>query len=100
MANTEFAAETIAERVALNTKEVLNFNEACAYTGLSKSAMYKLTCYKQVPHYKPTGKLVFFNRRELEAWLQQNRVASEQELTAQVLDYCHWRTANVSMNRK
>lgn len=88
MAQQDLTAEAVAARVALNTKEVLNFNEACTYTGMSKSAMYKLTCYKEIPHYKPTGKLVFFNRKELESWLQQNRQSTTTELADKAQDYC------------
>ena len=39
-------------------KEVLTTAEASAYLGLSESYIYKLTSLKQIPHYKPNGKLV------------------------------------------
>ena len=45
-------------------KEVLTTAEASAYLGLSESYIYKLTSLKQIPHYKPNGKLVYFNRKE------------------------------------
>ena len=64
-------------------KKLLTFKEACDYTGLSDSALYKLTSKRNVPHYKPRGKMVYFNRLELEDWLQQNRVATVQELETQ-----------------
>lgn len=68
------------DRAAIAHKEVLTFAEACAYTGLSHSYMYKLTSGRQIPHSKPTGKLVFFNRVELENWLQSNRIATDAEI--------------------
>lgn len=61
----------------INTKAVLTFQEACAYTGFGASYLYKLTSTGQIPHYKPTGKMVFFNRVELEGWLMRNRVAPQ-----------------------
>lgn len=64
-------------------KDVLTFNEAAEYTGLSKSYLYKLTSTHQIPHYKPMGKCLFFNRLELEAFLQQNRVNTVDEISSQ-----------------
>ena len=58
----------------LNTKEVLTSKEVAQYMGVSKSYLYRLTMTGAIPHYKPTGKLCYFNRREIEAWLQTNRV--------------------------
>lgn len=55
-------------------KEVLTTSEASAYLGLSESYIYKLTSTHQIPHYKPNGKLVYFNRKELCEWALKNRV--------------------------
>ena len=71
---------TNLENLLIGTKEVLTFDEAAIFTGLSKSYLYKLTSTRQIPHYKPTGKMVYFNRIELEAWLQTNRVSTTKEL--------------------
>lgn len=81
-------ASIIADKVALNTKEVLTFEEACTYTGLSKSAMYKHTMNATVPCYRPTGKLVYFNRQELIDWLLQNRYATDAEIADKAQHYC------------
>ena len=56
--------------------------------GVSKSYLYKLTMRRQIPHYKPTGKMCYFNRAELELWLQGNRVATETETSRQAQAYC------------
>lgn len=80
-------ADVVATRVALNTKEVLNFEEACTFAGLSKSAMYKLTMQGKVPHYKPTGKLNYFNRQELTNWLLNNRCATDDEINDKAQRY-------------
>lgn len=50
-------------------KAVLSFSEAAEYTGYSKSYLYKLTSAGVIPHYKPTGKMVYFKRLELDEWL-------------------------------
>lgn len=83
----EAMAEAIACRVALNTKEVLTFKEARAYTGLSASALYKQTMLGNVPHYKPSGKMIYFNRVELEQWLMQNRCSTQAELADKAQHY-------------
>lgn len=56
--------EQIKEHI-WTVKEILTTAEASVYLGLSESYIYKLTSSKQIPHYKPNGKLVYFNRREL-----------------------------------
>ena len=61
-------------------KRVLNFREACSYTGFSKSHLYKLTSQKKIPHYCPGGKMLFFNLEELEEWLQSGRQSNDDEV--------------------
>lgn len=70
----------ITESVIYSTKEVLTSNEAARYMGISKSYLYKLTMRGEIPHYKPMGKMCYFNRAELEQWLQQNRCATATEI--------------------
>lgn len=53
----------------LTSKNVLNFEEACEYTGFRASYLYKLTSTGKIPHYKPYGKMIFFRREELEEFL-------------------------------
>ena len=73
-------AEMIAANTQFSTKEVLTSEEAARYMGISKSYLYKLTMRGEIPHYKPMGKMCYFNRAELEQWLQQNRCASATEV--------------------
>lgn len=71
----------IADRVSANilfcTKEVLTSEETARYMGISRSYLYKLTMRQEIPHFKPMGKIVYFNRTEVEQWLQSNRVGPE-----------------------
>ena len=77
-------ADLITAKISLCTKEVLTSDEAAKYLGISKSALYKYTMNRLIPHYKsPTGKLCFFNRKEIERWAQSCKVMTEEELTAQ-----------------
>lgn len=58
------------ENLVLHTKNVLSFEEASRFLNLSKSYLYKLTSGNLIPHYKPQGKMLYFEKTELEAWLQ------------------------------
>lgn len=81
-------ADQVTEKTIFCTKEVLTSDEAARYMGISKSYLYKLTMRRQIPHYKPMGKMCYFNRHELEAWLQSNRVSTEEELDRRANAYC------------
>lgn len=58
----------------LAAKNVLDIDDMVALTGLSKSYIYKLTSRKEIPYYKPNGKLIYFDRQEVENWMRQNKV--------------------------
>jgi len=64
----------------LSLKEILNISEAAEYTGLSKSYLYKKISLRSIPFYKLGGKLVYFKRSDLEAYLLSNRKAPLSEL--------------------
>jgi excisionase family DNA binding protein len=72
---------------ALLQKSVLNFNEACRYLEISPSHLYKLTSTRQIPHFCPQGKKLYFNRQELEDWLQRNRQSTNEEIVKEATDY-------------
>ena len=68
------------EALLLSQKTVFNFEELAVYTGLSKSYLYKLTSIGQIPHYKPNGKIIFFDKKEIDTWLLRNRVKTAGEI--------------------
>lgn len=68
-------------------KEVLNFNDACSYLDISASHLYKLTSQKSIPHFCPQGKKLYFNRAELDEWLQRNRQTSTDEIETMAANY-------------
>lgn len=80
--------DLVTDNTLFTTKEVLTSDEAARYMGISKSYLYKLTMRQQIPHYKPMGKMCYFNRVEIEKWLQGNRVATEVELQERAKNYC------------
>lgn len=81
-------ANVVIENTLFCSKEVLTSVEAARYMGISLSYLYKLTMRKEIPHFKPMGKVCYFNRIELEKWLQRNRISSNDELNAKAQSYC------------
>ena len=75
------------ERLLSSNKEVLTFEEACEYMGVSRSFLYKLTSRRQIPLSKPNGKMIFFENKTLNLWLLQNNRKSKAELEAETLKY-------------
>ncbi len=73
----------------LNSKTVLTMDEMAIYTGLSKSTLYKMTSRKEIKHYKPNNKLIYFKRDEVEAWLFSNPINTDEEITQKATDYCY-----------
>ena len=57
------------EKLLTEQKTVLSFSEAAEYTGFSRSYLYKLTSAGIIPHYKPTGKMLYFKKSEIDEWL-------------------------------
>lgn len=75
------------ERLLLGSKQVLTLDEACEYTGISRSYLYKLTSAGIVPHSKPNGKLIFFDINRLNEWLLQNNRKSKSQIEDEALSY-------------
>ncbi|MDR3706387.1 MAG: helix-turn-helix domain-containing protein [Paludibacteraceae bacterium] len=75
------------ETAALSQKNVLTFDEASRFIGVSHSDLYKRTSNREIPHYKPRGKMLYFDRLELESYLKQNPIITADELEAQAQTY-------------
>jgi len=56
-----------------NNKQVLSFREAVVFLDVSKSYLYKLTANKEIIHFKPTGKRIYFLKTDLIEWVLQNK---------------------------
>ena len=68
------------EDAIYTTKEILNMKDVCQYLDISQSLLYKLTCTGEIPHFKPRGKMIFFEKKELIAWIKRNKI-NDQELS-------------------
>ncbi len=81
------ALQEIKQLSVIAAKSVLTFDEAVFMTGLAKSQLYKLTSRHEIPHYKPNGKMLYFDRKELEEWMKRNRVQTKAEAEQQAVNY-------------
>ena len=63
------------KQLLLSGKNILNVNELVSYTSYSKSHIYKLTSQNKIPYSKPGGKAIFFDKKEIDQWLLQNKVS-------------------------
>ena len=61
------------------TKEMLTTTELAEYLGVSQSQIYKLTMNMEIPHYKPKGKTIYFDRKEIVRWMRSNHSSFERK---------------------
>lgn len=71
----------------LHFKRFLTVEQAAIVSGVSKSHIQKLVASKKLPHSKPTGKLVFIQRKDLFNFLSQNYISSDDELGSNTADF-------------
>lgn len=58
-------------------KTILTMDEASKYTGISKGHLYKLTMDKKISFSKPGGKLIFFEKKDLDEYLLSNKTIKQ-----------------------
>ncbi len=69
------------------SKEVLTFDETANFTGFSKSYLYKLTSAGIIPHSKPNGKNLFFDRVKVQQWLLGKPIKTSSEINTEATNY-------------
>ncbi|MDX2306302.1 MAG: helix-turn-helix domain-containing protein [Microscillaceae bacterium] len=70
------------EQLIIHQKRILNIDDLAILTGWSKSHIYKLTSTNRIPHYKPGGKTIYFDREEVEEFILSHRVNTVEEIKA------------------
>ena len=69
------------------TNQLISTAEAAKFLGIKVSYLHKLMMRRVIPYYKPNGKLCFFEKAVLEAWMKNIRVASQEELDREAQKY-------------
>lgn len=80
--------EAIERNTLLAAKNVLTIDDVVLLTGISKSSIYRLTSQNKIPHYKPNGGYIYFDRAEIEDWQKRNRVSTAEEINSDAATYC------------
>lgn len=75
------------ESLLLAKKETLTVDEFSKYSGLSKSAIYKLTADRKLAHSCPNGKKIYVSIADATEFLQRNRVPSTFEINVAAANY-------------
>ena len=75
-----------------NERNLMTTTEAARYLGLKPSYLYKMMMRRMmmrraIPYYKPGGKLCFFAKADLDAWLTRVRVKSQSEIDSEAARY-------------
>ena len=66
------------EETLYTTKDILNMKEVCQYLDISQSLLNKLTSSGEIPHFKPRGKMIFFEKKELIEWIKKSNLLSSE----------------------
>jgi len=61
-------------------RKFLTLEEASDYLGLKKSTLYLYTHKRVIPFYKPRGRKVYFKISDLNNFLEQGRVKTQEEI--------------------
>ena len=62
------------EDILDNAKGVLTVEEASRFMDIARSSLYKMTSDRSIPFYRPNGKMIYFEKADILAWIRQNRV--------------------------
>lgn len=71
----------------MQTKEFIGIKEAAKLLGYTVSTLHKKCSLKELPHYKPSPRKVYFDRNELLQWIASNRVATTAEVYKQATNF-------------
>jgi len=88
-------SEIINGRNNLSTPDVpdiLDAKQAADFLRLRISTLYEKTSEKRVPHFKRGNKL-YFNRQQLQSWLEEGKVKTTDELQGEAASYSMHREA-------
>ena len=77
----------VLEDILDSSKEVLTVEEAAKFMGLARSSLYKMTCEQSIPFYRPNGKMIYFEKDALDAWLRQNPVKTQTQISQEANHY-------------
>lgn len=75
------------EKFLLSQKKILTLNEAAEYLSIERSYMYKLTSARKIPHSKPNGKTIYFDKEKLNEWALSRPIKTKEEINIEASTY-------------
>ena len=78
--------EEIKKATLIGVKDMLNVEECSMLTGYTTASIYTFCNKRMIPHFK-RGRLVFFSKKEIEDWLRETRVPTNDEISNEALTY-------------
>jgi len=70
-----------------SSKEIFNVEGLENHTGFRRSYIYKLVHKNIIPYSKPNGKTLFFEKKEIDKWLLQNKSQSHSQIEDKAKEY-------------
>ena len=64
----------------LNASPLMKLPKAAKYLQMSEPTLRRLIAEKKIPYHQPNGKIIYFDREDLDNYLRSNRVASYEEI--------------------
>ncbi len=77
-----------------NERNLMTTTEAARYIGVKPRYLRKMMMRRAIPYYKPGGKLCYFAKEDLDAWLKRVRVKSQGEIDSEASRYLVAREKN------
>ena len=76
----------IRKQINFQNVELLDLKQAAEYLKLKPTYLYSLIHQKKLPYYKPNGKRVYFNKAELNNWVNDSRIKTSDEIEKEYKD--------------
>lgn len=78
--------DRIERLVIMGSKEVLNTSEVAMMLNVAVQTVRNMMHEKAIPYYKRGGK-AFFKKSEIESWMLQERIPTNEEIKSQAATY-------------
>jgi excisionase family DNA binding protein len=78
--------DRIERLVIMGSKEVLNTSEVAMMLNVAVQSVRNMMYNKAIPYYKRGGK-AFFKKSEIEEWMLQERIPTNDEIKSQAATY-------------
>jgi excisionase family DNA binding protein len=79
------ALEKAIQQLLAASKKVMTFHEACEYSNISPSYMYKIV--RKLPFSKPNGKTLYISKDALDEWLLSKPVKTHSQIEKEAATY-------------